>query len=242
MSYFGKNIRKIRTLKKLSQGEFAKIFNLNRSNIGAYEEERSEAKIDTIIEIAHKFNISIDDLLTKELSIDDIYELNKGVKSGDKIIEKNALGEKIRVVQTHRLKFFPEFMNDQNFINHLPYIHVPFEPLEETQLIAFELSRQLASPQYGFHPEDIIITQEIDSLQERTKDFFALAVYSKKIMLGNIKSDNYFLSLNSGEKKISTENLDKIFIIKAIYKPEIPYELLMLDKRISKLEQNLKIE
>jgi len=242
MSYFGKNIRKIRTLKKLSQGDFAKIFDLNRSNIGAYEEERSEAKIDTIIEIAHKFNISIDDLLTKELSIDDIYELNKGVKSGDKITEKNALGEKIRVVQTHRLKFFPEFMNDKSFINHLPYIHVPFQPLEDTPLIAFELNRQLASPKYGFYSEDIIITQEIENLKERKKDFFAVAVYSKKIMLGNIKTNSHILALNSGEKRIGIENLDKIFIVKAIYKPEIPYDLFMYDNRISKLEQNLKIE
>ena len=52
MSFIGKNIRKIRTIKKLSQADFAKIFELARPSVGAYEEERAEPKVDTIIQIA----------------------------------------------------------------------------------------------------------------------------------------------------------------------------------------------
>ena len=50
MSFFGKNIRKIRTVKSLSQQSFAEMFELKRGTLGAYEEGRSEPKIDTIIE------------------------------------------------------------------------------------------------------------------------------------------------------------------------------------------------
>ena len=53
MSYFGKNIRKIRNVKKLSQQAFAELFELKRGTLGAYEEERSEPRIETIIKIAN---------------------------------------------------------------------------------------------------------------------------------------------------------------------------------------------
>ncbi|MCZ6899785.1 MAG: transcriptional regulator, partial [Bacteroidetes bacterium] len=34
MSYIGKNIKKIRTIKKLSQAQFAQLFNLARPSVG----------------------------------------------------------------------------------------------------------------------------------------------------------------------------------------------------------------
>jgi transcriptional regulator with XRE-family HTH domain len=77
MSYFGRNIRKIRNAKKISQTAFADLFNLKRGSIGAYEEGRAEAKIDTIIEIADYFQLSLDQLLRKELTINEIYHIHE---------------------------------------------------------------------------------------------------------------------------------------------------------------------
>lgn len=77
MSYFGKNIRKIRTAKKISQTAFADLFMLKRGSIGAYEEGRAEAKIDTIIEIAEYFQLTLDQLLRKELTINEIYHIQE---------------------------------------------------------------------------------------------------------------------------------------------------------------------
>ncbi len=77
MSYFGINIRKIRLTKKLSQTEFAKIFGMTRASVGAYEEGRAEAKIDKIIEIAKHFNLSLDQLLSKKITINEISNFNK---------------------------------------------------------------------------------------------------------------------------------------------------------------------
>ncbi|MCK5699873.1 MAG: helix-turn-helix transcriptional regulator, partial [Cyclobacteriaceae bacterium] len=59
MSSIGKNIKKIRTVKKLSQAAFAEIFSLARPSVGAYEEVRAEPKVDTIIQIANYFGISV---------------------------------------------------------------------------------------------------------------------------------------------------------------------------------------
>ncbi len=73
MSHFGKNIKKIRIVKKMSQTEFADLFNLKRTALGSYEEGRAEAKIDTVIKIADYFNLSLDQLLRKELTINEIF-------------------------------------------------------------------------------------------------------------------------------------------------------------------------
>ncbi len=80
MSYFGKNVRKIRNAKKISQSAFAELFDLTRASIGAYEEGRAEAKIDTVIEIANYFDVSLDQLLKKELTINEIFHIHERMK------------------------------------------------------------------------------------------------------------------------------------------------------------------
>ena len=40
MSYIGKNIKKLRSVKGLSQAKFAELFDIKRASIGAYEEGR----------------------------------------------------------------------------------------------------------------------------------------------------------------------------------------------------------
>jgi transcriptional regulator with XRE-family HTH domain len=80
MSYFGQNIRKIRIVKKLTQTEFADLFGLSRTAVGSYEEGRAEAKIDTIIKIADYFDLSLDQLVRKEITINEIFHFDKKIK------------------------------------------------------------------------------------------------------------------------------------------------------------------
>ena len=57
MSFFGKNIKFLRTTNRLSQTAFAEIFNLNRAVIGAYEEERAEPKVEIFVKVAQYFSV-----------------------------------------------------------------------------------------------------------------------------------------------------------------------------------------
>ncbi|MBX2846460.1 MAG: helix-turn-helix domain-containing protein [Saprospiraceae bacterium] len=75
MSFIGQNIKKIRTVKKLSQQQMSDILGVSRASVGSYEEGRAEPKIDTIIRIANHFSITIDALLTREISVNDIVNL-----------------------------------------------------------------------------------------------------------------------------------------------------------------------
>lgn len=88
MSLIGKNIKKIRAVKKLSQTAFADLLSLSRTSVGAYEEERAEPKIDTVILIANHFGISIDSLLSKELTINEVLKFDK---HSERFLKKDSL-------------------------------------------------------------------------------------------------------------------------------------------------------
>ncbi|MFK7786197.1 MAG: helix-turn-helix domain-containing protein [Crocinitomicaceae bacterium] len=77
MQAINKNIKKLRSLKGLSQSDFAKLFDLSRANIGSYEEGRAQPKIDAATRIANYFSISLDDFVNKELSVNDLSGFNE---------------------------------------------------------------------------------------------------------------------------------------------------------------------
>jgi DNA-binding XRE family transcriptional regulator len=72
MNIVNKNLRKIRAVKSLSQNAFGELVGISRHNIGAYEEGRSQPKVEVVIRIAKIFSISMELLMTKELTVNEI--------------------------------------------------------------------------------------------------------------------------------------------------------------------------
>jgi len=66
----------------MTQTEFADLFELKRTALGSYEEGRAEAKIDTVIIIADYFKLSLDQLLRKELTINEIFHFKDDLITG----------------------------------------------------------------------------------------------------------------------------------------------------------------
>jgi len=77
MSYFGTNIKKIRQIKGLSQVAFAELIDLNRGVISSYEEGRAEPKIETVMRIANYFNLSSDQLISKQLTVNELVNFSE---------------------------------------------------------------------------------------------------------------------------------------------------------------------
>lgn len=63
-----KNIRHLRSLDGLSQKEFGKLFEASRSMIDSYERGNAEPSNDLLQVIAARYHVSVDALLTKDLS------------------------------------------------------------------------------------------------------------------------------------------------------------------------------
>jgi len=71
-SILSKNFKKLRLFKSMNQTEFAELFDLKRSSIGAYEEGRAEPKLDALIKISDYFGLTIDDIVKGELTVNKI--------------------------------------------------------------------------------------------------------------------------------------------------------------------------
>lgn len=67
MNYLSKNIRYIRTLKRLSQEQFADDLKVSRSRISSYEENRAIPPIPFLIKLSNYAKITMDVLVKEKL-------------------------------------------------------------------------------------------------------------------------------------------------------------------------------
>ncbi|ADR20037.1 hypothetical protein MATR_23560 [Marivirga tractuosa] len=72
MSKYGENIKKIRSVRGLTQSQLADIIDVSRGVISSYEEGRAEPKIETIIKTAEVFQVTIDTLLKKNITVNQL--------------------------------------------------------------------------------------------------------------------------------------------------------------------------
>jgi len=67
VNYLSKNIRYIRTLKRLSQEQFADDLKVSRSRISSYEENRAKPPISFLIALSDYAKITMDVLIKNKL-------------------------------------------------------------------------------------------------------------------------------------------------------------------------------
>ena len=67
-----KNFKKLRLFKSLNQTEFSDLFGITRSSVGSYEEGRAEPKLETLLKVADYFKLTVDDIIRKELTVNQI--------------------------------------------------------------------------------------------------------------------------------------------------------------------------
>ncbi|QHL89226.1 helix-turn-helix domain-containing protein [Nibribacter ruber] len=162
MSCIGKNIKKIRTVKNLSQAGFAQLFDLARPSVGAYEEGRSEPKIDTLIQIARHFGVSLDLLITKELTVNDLYgfDIFKRDLHQSQLLKKVAdtpepSAQKAVLVMGALQAAYLTRRQEREFLESLPFIALP--NASTTLHRAFEhQGSEMQYQQHGLRPGDLL--------------------------------------------------------------------------------------
>tara|TARA_B100000809_G_C15115828_1_gene522388 strand:- start:863 stop:1606 length:744 start_codon:yes stop_codon:yes gene_type:complete len=159
MSFFGKNVKKIRGVKRLSQQAFADIFLLKRATLGAYEEGRSEPKIDTIIKVANYFSISIDVMLTKEITVNQLLSFNGGITTDVNQVVKAGFVEVPFVSKLNCEAFIFDFKKSESY-QLLPKISVPIQKMNG--MLAFAVQDlMMVSNEEGLFPGDVIIAARL---------------------------------------------------------------------------------
>jgi transcriptional regulator with XRE-family HTH domain len=190
MSCIGKNIKKIRTVKNLSQAGFAQLFDLARPSVGAYEEGRSEPKIETLVQIARHFGISLDLLITKELTVNLLFgfDIFKRDLNQPQMLIKVAEGAETPayrtalVLATAQPDYFAQ-RNDTHFMDSLPSLILP----GEAQLLhrAFEhTGSEMQYQQHGLRHGDILYcsAMALEASQLQKNEVYVMVSAAKLIV------------------------------------------------------------
>lgn len=259
MSTIGKNIKKIRSVKKLSQSDFADLFNISRASVGSYEEGRAEPKIDVIIKIANYFSLSIDLLLTKELTVNELYSFDifkeeyHTTGTDQLFIREKDLSKNTTPLVTKE-SYLEYIVNHHNkdYINHLPSITLPNTQLGKTR--AFEVpDNAMEFNNKGLLQGDIlscsfIEKEHIDQLQ---LEHVYLIVTEKGIFVRRLIKTEPGLTFepdnpNFDTVKITTSEILEIWQVEGFYstslKPPslIEERVAILEKKVVRLEEVLK--
>jgi transcriptional regulator with XRE-family HTH domain len=167
--FLSKNLRYLRERAegKLSQQKLAEEISATRNNIASYEEGRAEPKLSMLQAIAEYFNVTIDQLLSLDLSKLDDEEIRKHQDA-----EKYASAENLRVLtltlnerNEENVEIVPEKaaagytkgFADPEFIQDLPRISLPFLSKGRTYR-AFEISGESMLP---LQPGSVVIGEYI---------------------------------------------------------------------------------
>ncbi len=221
MSSIGKNIRKIRTVKKLSQAAFAEIFNLARPSVGAYEEERSEPKLETVIQIANYFGISIDSLLTKELTINDLYNFNvhleKDVKAGlskEPRAELNTSFIKSVFVPGDKQIEYLVHINNRDFVSRLPKVLIP--KYHDNDHRAFEMTTDdMHDNFHGLNLGDMVFGKKMNAPYKFQNGKLYIIVTKEKVVIRRVKTGKDHLDLIPDNSNFEPIEIKKGEIIEA---------------------------
>ena len=222
MSHIGRNIRKIRTVKKMSQATFSELFHLARPSIGAYEEGRAEPKIDTVVQIANHFGLSIDLLLTKELTINDLFKFDlhaTGAPGAKGVPSKSIKNPGIEILETSivPLDKQPDYIvqhQNRDFMVSLPRIYVP--GFSGKQFRAFEMNSEEMHDNYrGINRGDLVVSKqvEIGQLEPGDQQKIFVLVTSGEIIIRRISALGDSLRLIADHPGLVEKTLDKKAIL-----------------------------
>ena len=156
MENINTNIRFLRKQKGLTQQQFADLLKIGRPALGAYEEGRAKPPLDIQKVLARMFDLSLDQLLTRDLSK---VATRTIVPEGMEADDKDAQGKSLRVLSItvdrqgrENIDLVPAkaaagYLNgyaDPEFVEELPKFRLPMLP--EGTYRAFEISGDSMQP------------------------------------------------------------------------------------------------
>jgi len=129
MINLNENIRFLRKKKGWTQDKFSKKIGIKRSLVGAYEEGRADPRLNNLLKIADIFDISLDNMLTKDVKKISDNEMklssNEKVKVLSITVDKND-NENIEFINEKASAGYLNSYSDFEYIEKLPRFQLPF--------------------------------------------------------------------------------------------------------------------
>ena len=244
MSFFGKNIKKIRTVKGLSQAAFAELFGLKRAALGAYEEQRSEPKIETIIKIANHFSIKIDTLLTNEITVNELLQFKEDLITYSEDV-KTALFAKVPcITENNSLDYVAHFKNDI-FVDEMPSLQIPINTTKTFR--AFTVSNlEMTNQDKGFYPKDIVVGEQTPTniIKNLTNGTLVFAIVDSTILFRRLYVTNNNVIFRADHKNIEDEiykiaDVKELWLVRYVFCKRIPEFSTSFEDKLINMEQEI---
>jgi transcriptional regulator with XRE-family HTH domain len=248
MSFFGKNIKKIRTIKGLSQAAFAELFGLKRAALGAYEEQRSEPKIETIIKIANYFSIKIDTLLTNEITVNELLQFKENLINYSEDIKKESFAKVPCITENNSLEYPKHFKNDV-YIDEMPFLQLPIDT-NKTYRAFTVATLEMTNQDKGFYPKDIIIGEKIPTMMIKNinNGTLVFAVVGESILFRRIDITDENVTFRADHKNLEEaiykmSDIKEVWEVRSVFCPRIPdFSTSVEDKLMSMQQEILKMK
>ncbi|MDR0395619.1 MAG: helix-turn-helix domain-containing protein [Tannerella sp.] len=223
MTQIGKNIKKIRNVKGLSQQAFADLFDLTRGNISSYEESRAEPKIEAIMKIANFFSIPLADFVEKDLSVNELLHYNTHLVIETEKLKINRQLANIPYVSIPYIEDYIQHHANSHFIQKLPVLTVPCNSKLRSIAIETEDPNNLPAG-FEFRSGDILIFEQVAKENiHRITNKLGMMIDSESLRFGIYQTENNQtgLYLNDWVKYPFDIRSDaKYWLLQASYKQE----------------------
>jgi transcriptional regulator with XRE-family HTH domain len=252
MSFFGKNIKKIRHVKGLSQQAFAELFDLKRGTLGAYEEGRSEPKIDTILKIANHFSITIDSLLTSEITVNELLKFKGDLTEYAKSVSKVVFAKIPCIVEAQEKDYVISY-EKENFIQTLPVLQLPVNPTK--QFRGYTVTHlEMTNHDKGFYPNDVVVGELVPNnvIKKLNNGTLVFALVDNQIIFRRLYTTGKEIILRADHKNIEDKQfpikeVKELWRVRYVFYRRIPElggdyddKLLFIERELQKLKGRLE--
>ena len=242
----GKNIKKIRGVKRLSQQAFADLFGLKRGTLAAYEEGRSSPRLETVIKIASHFNIDMDELLKTELTVNRLLQFNDTITTNSDPLPVQQFARIPCITDALETDFIHQ-RGEPGICQRLPQLQLPLP--ESKGYIGYTVhSAEMTQPGgTGFLPRDLVVGKILDTNSFKTlkRDSPVLVLTDQKLIFRFANPE-----LESCELHPAAEGLEpitlvyteiiKVWEILHVFHWKIPPAADTIEQRLLQLEQTMK--
>lgn len=230
MSIINRNLKFLRTQAGMTQKQFAEKLGLKQATIGAYEEERATPPVASLSEIARTFQVSLDNLITQDLSKLPAKEWKAKTLRGKEVLAITVDAhqkENVELVTQKASAGYLSGYQDPEFVKDLPKISMPVLARNKTWR-AFEIQGDSMLPVqpgsiiFGEYAEDvssikngklyILVTRHDGIVFKRVFNF---ADQQGKLLLVSDNRNYSPFSVNAGD-------ILEVWIAKAFFSQQFP--------------------
>ena len=238
---FGKNLKKIRSVHSMSQQDFADIFELKRGTLGAYEEGRSNPKLETVIKIANHFSIGIEELLIKELTVNKLLKFNELLAVDNEALDVVDFDGIPCVLSSDKQEFIKAFSSGIN-LEKFPAIKIP--NVDKASYIAFSVDDlSMTGGAIEFFPKDIVIGAECDKYIIEDKTFVVALTQHELLFRKFFKTDDHYILKADhhgvADLVLSEKDIVCMWKIEHVIQYGIKSREIFLENRLATIEQTI---